>query len=61
MDFRMECHPAFNYARDDHETSLVSDGAAFASAGCGLGMVGLLLLSNLVRPNLVEHLRLPLG
>lgn len=31
MDFRMECHPAFNYARDEHQTKLSSAGAEFHS------------------------------
>jgi GH15 family glucan-1,4-alpha-glucosidase len=31
MDFRMECHPAFNYARDEHQTRLSSAGAEFHS------------------------------
>ena len=29
MAFRMECRPAFNYARDDHETVISKGGAAF--------------------------------
>jgi GH15 family glucan-1,4-alpha-glucosidase len=36
MPFRMECCPAFNYARDAHETSLTSYGAVFSSLECGL-------------------------
>jgi len=32
MTFRMECNPAFNYARDEHETSIMSGGAVFRSA-----------------------------
>ena len=36
MAFRMECFPAFNYARDAHETSLTSDGALFSSPKWGL-------------------------
>ncbi len=31
MDFRMECRPAFNYARDEHQTTLNSTGAEFHS------------------------------
>jgi GH15 family glucan-1,4-alpha-glucosidase len=31
MDFRMECCPAFNYARDEHQTTLSSAGAEFHS------------------------------
>ena len=36
MTFRMECHPAFNYARDDHETSITPGGAIFRSASACL-------------------------
>lgn len=32
MPFRMECFPAFNYARDAHETTPHGNGARFASA-----------------------------
>jgi len=35
MKFRVECRPAFNYARDAHEAKLVAGGAAFHSAGQG--------------------------
>ena len=38
MAFRMECYPAFNYARDAHETSLTSDGALFSSPECKLAL-----------------------
>ncbi len=31
MAFRMQCHPAFNYARDHHSTLVTSWGAYFAS------------------------------
>ncbi len=31
MAFRMECCPAFNYARDRHETEIVSNGACFVT------------------------------
>ena len=30
MTFQMECQPAFNYARDEHETSITSGGAVFS-------------------------------
>ncbi len=36
MAFRMECLPAFNYARDPHQTRLVAGGASFDSAGLRL-------------------------
>jgi GH15 family glucan-1,4-alpha-glucosidase len=38
MEFRMECSPAFNYARDEHETEIVPGGATFRSAQLGLGL-----------------------
>lgn len=38
MNFRMECYPAFNYARDDHETQVTPDGACFYSPGLSLGL-----------------------
>ena len=31
MHFRMECFPAFNYARDKHETTITAAGAFFSS------------------------------
>jgi len=36
MDFTMECRPAFNYARDEHETTLSSRGACFRSPALSL-------------------------
>ena len=36
MTFRMECHPAFNYARDPHETTITPQGAMFSSASRSL-------------------------
>src|SRR5215213_5549947 len=39
MTFRMECSPAFNYARDEHETEIGAGGAEFRSAQLGLGLV----------------------
>ena len=38
MAFRMECYPAFNYARDAHETSLTAEGVLFSSQKLGLGL-----------------------
>ena len=32
MTFRMECFPAFNYARDEHQTKIATGGATFRSA-----------------------------
>ena len=39
MTFRMECFPAFNYARDRHTTRFSSDGARFSSEQCGLNLL----------------------
>ena len=36
MTFRMECDPAFNYARDGHEIRITPNGAIFCSATAGL-------------------------
>ncbi|MFQ5760344.1 MAG: glycoside hydrolase family 15 protein [Acidiferrobacterales bacterium] len=38
MPFRMECCPAFNYARDTHVTELEDTGACFHSAELSLGL-----------------------
>ncbi|UCE63719.1 MAG: glycoside hydrolase family 15 protein [Nitrospirota bacterium] len=36
MAFRLECQPAFNYAREGHTTKLLPDGAIFESAAFSL-------------------------
>ena len=36
--FRMECFPAFNYARDGHTTYMSEPGAVFSSTGLKLGL-----------------------
>lgn len=38
MAFRMECIPAFNYARDDHQIHITPDGACFYSQTLSLGL-----------------------
>ncbi len=38
MAFRMECSPAFNYARDGHETEITKGGACFHSGPLSLGL-----------------------
>jgi GH15 family glucan-1,4-alpha-glucosidase len=38
MAFRMECSPAFDYARTGHEMEISSEGACFRSSGLGLGL-----------------------
>lgn len=39
MSFRLECYPAFNYARDPHKTILTANGACFHSPQLSLGLV----------------------
>ena len=36
MPFRMECYPAFNYSRNDHETQITSNGVVFRHNEAGL-------------------------
>jgi GH15 family glucan-1,4-alpha-glucosidase len=38
LPFRLECRPAFNYARDPHQLELVEGGACFRSAQVDLGL-----------------------
>ena len=38
VGFRMECRPAFNYAREPHDTEITADGASFHSPGLSLGL-----------------------
>ena len=38
MSFRLECYPGFNYARDRHQTTLISNGACFTSPNLSLGL-----------------------
>jgi GH15 family glucan-1,4-alpha-glucosidase len=38
MAFRMECYPAFNYARAEHKVSISSEGACFNSPDLSLGL-----------------------
>ena len=38
MSFRMECFPAFDYAREKHETRIAAGGACFYSSQLGLGL-----------------------
>jgi GH15 family glucan-1,4-alpha-glucosidase len=38
MDFRMECRPAFDYARRDHSVSVGKTGAVFSSGAYCLGL-----------------------
>jgi GH15 family glucan-1,4-alpha-glucosidase len=36
--FQIDCQPAFNYARDDHETELIREGACFRTADRALNL-----------------------
>jgi GH15 family glucan-1,4-alpha-glucosidase len=38
MAFRMECYPAFNYARAEHALSISSEGACFNTPDLSLGL-----------------------
>ena len=38
LEFRITCHPAFNYARDTHDTRLTEHGAVFASSALSLAL-----------------------
>jgi len=38
MRFRLDCRPAFDYARASHETEVTADGATFRSASLGLAL-----------------------
>jgi GH15 family glucan-1,4-alpha-glucosidase len=46
MTFLMEFYPAFDYAREEHETSLVAHGATFHSPGLSLGLASYLPLQQ---------------
>ena len=39
MTFRVECAPAFNYARNRHKTTITREGVAFESSDLSLGLV----------------------
>ncbi len=38
MEFRVRCHPAFNYARTSHHTQVTKQGASFHSPDLSLGL-----------------------
>jgi GH15 family glucan-1,4-alpha-glucosidase len=38
LDFRIDCQPAFNYARERHDTELTDAGACFRASGLQLGL-----------------------
>ena len=39
MEFTVRCHPAFDYARASHRTTITTQGADFHSAGLSLGLL----------------------
>ena len=46
MPFRLECRPAFDYARGQHETHLSEHGARFDGPGLSLGLASTLPLAR---------------
>ncbi len=46
MRFRLECYPSFNYARDQHTTRVIDDGAHFHSGGLHLVLASPLRLRH---------------
>jgi GH15 family glucan-1,4-alpha-glucosidase len=38
MPLRLECHPAFNYGRDRHRTTILREGAVFDGPGLSMGL-----------------------
>jgi GH15 family glucan-1,4-alpha-glucosidase len=47
MRFRLECHPAFNYARDKHELRIVRGGAKFHSKNLHMALASSIALKRL--------------
>ena len=43
---KVECYPAFNYARDSHETVITPGGASFHSLGLSLGLASNITLNQ---------------
>ena len=46
LDFRIDCQPAFNYARERHDTELMDAGACFRASGLQLGLATTLPLQR---------------
>ncbi len=46
VKFRMECLPAFNYARDSHETKISEHGACFRSSEMSVGLASRIRLEK---------------
>jgi GH15 family glucan-1,4-alpha-glucosidase len=45
MRFRIQCTPAFNFARDPHTTTITPEGAVFSSSALTLGLASTVALS----------------
>jgi GH15 family glucan-1,4-alpha-glucosidase len=46
MAFRLDCYPAFNYARDAHDTEIFREGASFHAPGLSLGLASAVPLTQ---------------
>ena len=60
MAFRLDCSPAFNFARDAHETRLHAEGACFHAPGMSLGLSSSLPLKQ-EEQGVVAHFTLQEG
>jgi GH15 family glucan-1,4-alpha-glucosidase len=56
MQFRMECQPAFNYARDQHRTEMVPGGAKFHARDLHLGLSSGVALRRLGKGVMAEFI-----
>jgi GH15 family glucan-1,4-alpha-glucosidase len=61
MPFKMVCQPAFNYARDEHETELADGGACFHTAELSLGLTASVALEPADRGAISADFRLEAG
>ncbi|MET7397294.1 glycoside hydrolase family 15 protein [Dactylosporangium sp. NPDC005572] len=55
LRFRGECRPRFNYARDEHESEMTPDGAAFRTPHCAVNVNAVRRHGGLVRPEDVRR------
>ena len=46
LKFRMECRPAFNFARDHHKTTITDEGATFVSPSLTMGLASTIPLED---------------
>ena len=47
LSFDLECHPAFNYARDKHTTTITTTDVCFDTPNLSLGLVTRLQLEKM--------------